>query len=228
MPVACAAGACASRWPRSAQPARSSRSTICCSRAATSSIRRTGSARFATWPSRTARWRRSRPASIPPRRSRWSTSRDSTSRPGSSTSTSTSSPARASAARTPATTASIPTASRLRNGVTTVVDAGCAGWRNFEDFKQRIIDRSKTRVLAFLNIVGHGMRGGQVRAGPGRHGSEADGRHGAAPQGRDRRRQDRALLGPGVGAGRARGRSGNDREHSGDGGFRHQSRRSGR
>jgi dihydroorotase len=48
----------------------------------------------------------------------------------------------------------------LRSGVTTVADAGCAGWRNFEDFKQRIIDRSKTRVLAMLNIVGHGMRGG--------------------------------------------------------------------
>jgi dihydroorotase len=49
----------------------------------------------------------------------------------------------------------------LRSGVTTVVDAGCAGWRNFEDFKQRIIDRSKTRVLALLNIVGNGMRGGK-------------------------------------------------------------------
>ena len=48
----------------------------------------------------------------------------------------------------------------LRNGVTTVVDAGCAGWRNFEDFKLRVIDRSKTRVLAMLNIVGNGMRGG--------------------------------------------------------------------
>ncbi|MEO7272629.1 MAG: amidohydrolase/deacetylase family metallohydrolase [Vicinamibacterales bacterium] len=48
----------------------------------------------------------------------------------------------------------------LRVGVTTVADAGCAGWRNFEDFKQRVIDRSKTRILAFLNIVGHGMRGG--------------------------------------------------------------------
>jgi len=43
--------------------------------------------------------------------------------------------------------------------VTTVADAGCSGWRNFEDFKQRVIDRSKTRVLAFLNIVGNGMRG---------------------------------------------------------------------
>ena len=49
----------------------------------------------------------------------------------------------------------------LRSGVTTVADAGCAGWRNFEDFKQRIIDRSKTRVLALLNIVGNGMRGGK-------------------------------------------------------------------
>ncbi len=47
-----------------------------------------------------------------------------------------------------------------RVGVTTMVDAGGAGWRNFEDFKQRVIDRSKTRVLAFLNIVGNGMRGG--------------------------------------------------------------------
>ncbi len=47
----------------------------------------------------------------------------------------------------------------FRVGVTTVADAGCSGWRNFEDFKQRIIDRSKTRVLAFLNIVGAGMRG---------------------------------------------------------------------
>lgn len=47
----------------------------------------------------------------------------------------------------------------FRVGVTTVADAGCSGWRNFEDFKQRVIDRSKTRVLAFINIVGHGMRG---------------------------------------------------------------------
>src|SRR5207237_8923650 len=47
----------------------------------------------------------------------------------------------------------------FRVGVTTVVDAGCSGWKNFEDFKQRIIDRSKPRVLAMLNIVGSGMRG---------------------------------------------------------------------
>ena len=49
----------------------------------------------------------------------------------------------------------------FRVGVTTAVDCGGSGWRNFEDFKNRIIDRSRTRVLAFLNIVGHGMRGGK-------------------------------------------------------------------
>jgi dihydroorotase len=47
----------------------------------------------------------------------------------------------------------------FRVGVTTVVDAGSSGWRNFEDFKEHVIDRSKTRVLADLNIVGAGMRG---------------------------------------------------------------------
>lgn len=48
----------------------------------------------------------------------------------------------------------------FRNGVTTVVDAGCSGWRDFPIFKKQVIDNSRTRVLAFLNIVGAGMRGG--------------------------------------------------------------------
>jgi dihydroorotase len=48
----------------------------------------------------------------------------------------------------------------FRTGVTTVVDAGSSGWRTFPDFKKNVIDRSQTRVLAFLNIVGEGMRGG--------------------------------------------------------------------
>ncbi|MGE5647006.1 MAG: amidohydrolase/deacetylase family metallohydrolase [Acidobacteriota bacterium] len=47
----------------------------------------------------------------------------------------------------------------FRSGVTTVVDAGSSGWRNFADFKRQIIDRSATRVLAMLNIVGRGMGG---------------------------------------------------------------------
>jgi len=49
----------------------------------------------------------------------------------------------------------------FRSCVTTVADAGSSGWRNFPDFKDRVIDRSKTRILAFLNIVGAGM-GGKV------------------------------------------------------------------
>lgn len=48
----------------------------------------------------------------------------------------------------------------FRAGVTTVVDAGGSGWRNFATFKSQTIDHSKTRVFAFLNIVGSGMRGG--------------------------------------------------------------------
>src|SRR5262249_10142431 len=49
----------------------------------------------------------------------------------------------------------------FRSGVTTVVDAGGAGWRNFEQLKQQTMEHSKTRVLAFLNIVGWGMKGGR-------------------------------------------------------------------
>jgi dihydroorotase len=48
----------------------------------------------------------------------------------------------------------------FRAGVTTVVDAGGAGWRNFSDFKNQAFANSKTRMFAFLNIVGSGMRGG--------------------------------------------------------------------
>jgi dihydroorotase len=50
----------------------------------------------------------------------------------------------------------------LRSCVTTVSDAGTPGWRTFEDFKSRIIDTQKTRVTAFLNIVGAGMGTGPI------------------------------------------------------------------
>jgi dihydroorotase len=50
----------------------------------------------------------------------------------------------------------------FRSGQTTMVDAGGSGWRNFPQFKEQVIDRSKTRVLAFLNIVGSGMKGGPI------------------------------------------------------------------
>ncbi len=44
-----------------------------------------------------------------------------------------------------------------RTGVTTLVDAGSSGWRNFETFRHTVIDRAKTRVLASINIAGFGM-----------------------------------------------------------------------
>jgi dihydroorotase len=47
----------------------------------------------------------------------------------------------------------------FRSGVTTVVDAGSSGWRNFDEFRKDVVGRSKTRVLAMLNIVGRGMGG---------------------------------------------------------------------
>lgn len=50
----------------------------------------------------------------------------------------------------------------LRYGVTTAVDAGSSGWKNFEQFKTKVIDRADTRILAFVNIVGAGMFGKEV------------------------------------------------------------------
>lgn len=47
----------------------------------------------------------------------------------------------------------------FRSGTTTMVDAGSSGWRNFPEFRDQIIKKSKTRVFAMLNIVGAGMAG---------------------------------------------------------------------
>lgn len=47
----------------------------------------------------------------------------------------------------------------FRSGVTTVVDAGSSGWRNFGVLRDEIINHEKTRVFAMLNIVGSGMGG---------------------------------------------------------------------
>jgi dihydroorotase len=45
----------------------------------------------------------------------------------------------------------------FRTGVTTMVDAGSSGYRNFEQFRATVIDRVRTRVLALINIAGYGM-----------------------------------------------------------------------
>jgi len=45
------------------------------------------------------------------------------------------------------------------SGITTMVDAGSSGGATFGHFKEHVIDKYKTRVLAYLNIVDWGMRG---------------------------------------------------------------------
>ncbi len=53
-----------------------------------------------------------------------------------------------------------PLVNTLSSGVTTVVDAGTTGWRDFAQFRHDAIDnRWKIRVLGFVNIVGSGMGG---------------------------------------------------------------------
>lgn len=54
----------------------------------------------------------------------------------------------------------LPDGYTFKAGVTTVVDAGGAGWKSFDLFKKNIIDISQTRVLSLINIVGAGMKGG--------------------------------------------------------------------
>ncbi len=44
-------------------------------------------------------------------------------------------------------------------GVTTFVDAGSPGALSWDEFYQNMVQRSRTRILAFLNIVDDGMRG---------------------------------------------------------------------
>jgi dihydroorotase len=54
-----------------------------------------------------------------------------------------------------------PDAFSFRSGVTTMVDAGSSGSQDFADFRDHIIKKARTRVLAFLNIVGAGMGTGK-------------------------------------------------------------------
>ena len=52
-----------------------------------------------------------------------------------------------------------PLVNTFSSGVTTVVDAGTAGWRDFPHFVEEVIDKAKIRVLSYVNIVGRGMGG---------------------------------------------------------------------
>lgn len=52
-----------------------------------------------------------------------------------------------------------PDAHTFRAGTTTIVDVGGPGWRNIRQFVNQTVEHSQTRVLAFINIVGAGMKG---------------------------------------------------------------------
>ena len=93
-------------------------------------------------------------------------------------------------------------------GTTTVVDAGGSGWRTFDEFRKTIIDRSSTRVLAFINIVGHGMTDPQFERRSHRYGAGQNGRENCSKPGRDCGNQNRALRRPGWAAIRQRRRGG--------------------
>ncbi|MBS1822869.1 MAG: amidohydrolase/deacetylase family metallohydrolase [Acidobacteria bacterium] len=59
-------------------------------------------------------------------------------------------------------------------GVTTVADAGSSGWRDFTEFRRRVIDNAKTRVFAFVNIVGAGMAANDDAAEQNEHDMDLD------------------------------------------------------
>lgn len=51
----------------------------------------------------------------------------------------------------------VPDEYAIPNGVTTIVDAGGPGWKNFEEFKRLVVDKTETRLFALLNVAGPGM-----------------------------------------------------------------------
>jgi dihydroorotase len=52
-----------------------------------------------------------------------------------------------------------PIVNTFSGGVTTIVDAGTSGWRDFAQFKEEIIDTAKIRIFSYVNIVAKGMLG---------------------------------------------------------------------
>jgi dihydroorotase len=71
------------------------------------------------------------------------------------------------------------------NGVTTMADAGSSGWRDFAEFRRRVIDNSKTRVFAFVNIVGAGMANSDDAAEQNEHDMDLDALSKTIEQNRD-------------------------------------------
>lgn len=73
----------------------------------------------------------------------------------------------------------------IPNGVTTMADAGSSGWRDFAEFRHRIIDGSKTRLFAFINIIGAGMQNADDVAEQNEHDMDLDSLSKTIEQNRD-------------------------------------------
>ncbi|MDE1176236.1 MAG: amidohydrolase/deacetylase family metallohydrolase [Edaphobacter sp.] len=71
------------------------------------------------------------------------------------------------------------------NGVTTMADAGSSGWRDFPEFRRRVIDNTKTRLFAFINIVGAGMANSDDVAEQNEHDMDLDALSKTIEQNRD-------------------------------------------
>ena len=70
-------------------------------------------------------------------------------------------------------------------GVTTVADAGSSGWRDFPEFRRRVIDNARTRVFAFVNIIGAGMAANDDSAEQNDHDMDLDALSKVIEQNRD-------------------------------------------
>jgi dihydroorotase len=73
----------------------------------------------------------------------------------------------------------------IPNGVTTVADAGSSGWRDFPEFRRRVIDNARTRVFAFVNIIGAGMANNDDAAEQNDHDMDLDALSKVIEQNRD-------------------------------------------
>jgi dihydroorotase len=71
------------------------------------------------------------------------------------------------------------------HAVTTMADAGSSGWRDFAEFRRRVINTSKTRIFAFVNIVGAGMANSDDAAEQNEHDMDLDALSKTIEQNRD-------------------------------------------
>jgi len=78
-----------------------------------------------------------------------------------------------------------PDITAIPNGVTTIADAGSSGWRDFPEFRRRIIDNARTRIFAFVNIIGAGMANSDDVAEQNEHDMDVDALSKVIEQNRD-------------------------------------------